>query len=159
MAKAWLTGFGDEIDHSLEIQMRHMESLGIYAIEFRGVDGKNVSQLTTVEAKEIRRRMTAQGFSVSALGSPIGKTDITAPFEQVLETFKRLLETADILHTNVMRIFSFYIPDGKYALCRNEVIERLGALVDLAKQGDVLLYHENEGGIYGDTSDRCVDLM
>ena len=56
-------------------------------------------------------------------------------------------------------MFSFYIPQGeepeKY---RDEVFRRLERMVELARKNDVLLVHENEKGIYGDTDTRCMDL-
>ena len=32
-------------------------------------------------------------------------------------------------------------------------------MIDYAKENDVILLHENEKNIYGDTADRCFDLM
>lgn len=56
-------------------------------------------------------------------------------------------------------MFSFYIPQceepEKY---RDEVFRRLERMVELARKNDVLLVHENEKGIYGDTDTRCMDL-
>ena len=158
MAIAWLTGFGDEIDSSLEIQLKHMGALDIRALELRGADGKNVAQFTPNEAKEKRRMLTGEGFVVSALGSPAGKSKIEEPFEPVADAFRRLLETAAILETDVIRMFSFFIPEGEHAAMRGEVLDRLHAMRSMARKAGIRLYHENENGIYGDTTERCLDL-
>lgn len=107
MATAWITGFGDEIDPSLDVQMEVMQSLGISAIELRGVDGRNIAQFTPLEAKTVHKRMQDRGFVASALGSPIGKSRIDEPFEPVLVSFRNLLEVAVALRCEYVRIFSF----------------------------------------------------
>ena len=43
MAEFILTGFGDEIDAALDVQMDVMEKLDIHYIETRGIDGKNIA--------------------------------------------------------------------------------------------------------------------
>ena len=40
-----------------------------------------------------------------------------------------------------------------------ELLARLRRLIEEAKKADVVLLHENEKDIYGDTDDRCLDLM
>jgi sugar phosphate isomerase/epimerase len=42
---------------------------------------------------------------------------------------------------------------------RNEVIERLGLLVERAAQAGVTLLHENERDIYGESATGCHDLL
>lgn len=158
MAIAWLSGFGDEIDPSLDVQMDVLEGLGIGAIELRGVDGKNIAQYTPAEAKAVHRRMADRGFIASALGSPIGKSQVTDPFGPVLDTFRNLLEVAQALSCKGIRLFSFFIPAGEHAAYRDEVMTRMQALKEAAKGSGVKLLHENEGGIYGDIVSRNVDL-
>ncbi|MGN0492457.1 MAG: sugar phosphate isomerase/epimerase family protein, partial [Acutalibacteraceae bacterium] len=41
---------------------------------------------------------------------------------------------------------------------REEVIERLGKFLDLAKGTGITLCHENEKGIYGDIPERCLEI-
>ena len=57
-------------------------------------------------------------------------------------------------------MFSFYMPKGENPDdYRDEVMKRMKMMLDLAKESGVTLLHENEKGIYGDTVDRCVDLL
>ena len=42
---------------------------------------------------------------------------------------------------------------------KEEVFARLSRFVEVAKDYDITLCHENEKGIYGDTADRCLELM
>ena len=56
-------------------------------------------------------------------------------------------------------MFSFYMEDGQQEKHRDEVLARLKAFLDYAKEQDMVLLHENEKGIYGDNAARCLDLM
>ena len=72
---------------------------------------------------------------------------------------KTSLETADILGAKNIRLFSFYIPDGKSTDgYKNEVISRLGEFLDIAKDSGIDLCHENEKGIYGAKAKECLEI-
>lgn len=160
MGKFIISAFGDEIDKSLDIQMEVLASHNIKHIELRGVDWKNVADLTLEEAKSIKKRLDDKGFSISAIGSPIGKISITDDFEPHLDLFDKLLAMADVLNTKYIRIFSFFMPEGenpeKY---RDEVMRRLQELTRRAENENIILLHENEKDIYGDIPERCLDIF
>lgn len=42
---------------------------------------------------------------------------------------------------------------------RDEVLERWYGFVEAAKGTGLVLAHENEKGIYGDTAQRCLDII
>ena len=160
MAKFTLTGFADEIDPALSVQMDVLDRLDIHYIETRGIDGKNISDYTPAEAKTIHARLADRGFAVSALGSPIGKIGVTDPFAPHLDNFRRLIDVAHELDTRYIRMFSFYTPQGEDpAAYRDEVMQRLSALVSANRGSGVTLLHENEKAIYGDTPERCLDIL
>lgn len=157
-----LSGFADEIDESFDRQLEVIADLGMHYIELRNADGKNIADHTLDEVKILKKKLDAAGIGVSALGSPIGKIKITEPFEPHVEQFRHVLEIAKILGTSFIRMFSFYMPEGETADpadYKEEVIRRLSVLTDLAEKAGVMLLHENEKGIYGDTAARCMDLV
>lgn len=155
-----ITGFADEISDDLKIQVRLLKKLGMNYLEFRSAGGKNVADFSKTEIKELKSYLDSEGIEVSAIGSPIGKISVTDDFKEHAECFKRIIETAHILQTPNIRIFSFYIPENSIAAnYKNEVIERLGQLKAEGKRSEVILLHENEKGIYGDTALRCKDIM
>ena len=154
-----LTGFADEIAASLDTQMQVLEKLHMNYIEMRGVDGRNFVEYSAAEAKEIRKRLEDRGFALSAVGSPIGKIGITEDFAPHMELFKHTVELAHIMETPNIRMFSFYVPKENAAVYKGQVMERLGQFVDYAAAGGIVLLHENEKDIYGDTVKRCEDLM
>jgi sugar phosphate isomerase/epimerase len=160
MVKFLLSGFSDEIDKDLDVQIRELKRNNINCMEIRGVYGKGVVDHTIREIKEIKKRLDNEGISVSSVGSPIGKISITDRFESHLDLFKHTLEIADILCSKYIRMFSFYIPDDRNPQdFRDEVLERWNKFVETAKGAGIILAHENEKGIYGDTPERCVDII
>ncbi len=165
-----LSAFADEISADLNEQIEVIRSEHIHYIDLRGAWNTNVLDLTDQQVTEIKQRLDAQGIGVSAIASPIGKTPIDTPFEEHLQRFQRAIELAQFFHTPFIRIFSFYSPisEGKGiggkesvdpAIWRNEVLRRLRELTRLARNANLVLLHENEKDIYGDTIARCIDLL
>lgn len=154
-----LTGFSDEIDESSKVQFEHLNKLGIEYFEPRGVNGKNITDYTEAEATVLKAEMDSYGIKVSSIGSPIGKISITDDFEPHIEKIKHTIKIAKILDTKYIRVFSFYIPDEDYKAHRDEVIRRMRVMAELAESENIILLHENEKGIYGDTAQRCLDLV
>lgn len=160
MSRFILSAFADEIDTDLKIQMDVLKLHGIEYIEMRGVNGKNLIQYSLEEVKEIKKQLDAKGFRISAVGSPIGKIKITEAFEPHLALFKHTIEIAKILETKYIRMFSFFIPQGDDpAIHRDEVVRRWREFVKVSKGTGLVLLHENEKDIYGDTAERCADLL
>lgn len=154
--KFLITGFGDEIADSLDVQLDTLEECGLKVIDVRKVDGIPVANLTIEQAKAAMEKIRARGFTVTCFGSPCGKVSITSDFDEHLKVFKHCLELCKIFETKRFRMFSFLIPAGENAYdYQDEVLRRLHVMVDLAKAEGIKLYHENEKVIFGDIADRC----
>ena len=155
-----LSAFADEAAVDFADQLAALKKHDIHLLEFRGYNGKNVSKLTDVEARSARCMMDDAGIGLSALGSPYGKYPIEADFSIHRADFQRGLELAHLLGADKIRMFSFFIPAATDAAAwRGKVIDQLGEMLDMAEKENILLCHENEKGIYGDTDDRCLDLL
>ena len=160
MSEFILSGFADEINPMLDVQLKVMNELNIGHIEVRGIDGKNISKYTPDEIKEIKKKFDAANIKVSSIGSPIGKIQITDSMDDHIEEFKNIIEIAKIMETKYIRLFSFYMPkDEDPKKYRDEVLKRMNMFVDTAKGSGLILLHENEKGIYGDVADRCLDIL
>lgn len=153
------SAFADEISAELDTQISELKRYNISYIEARGINGKNISDYTVREAKEVKKALDESGFKLSALGSPIGKIKITDDFEPELDKFKNTLELARTLDTKYIRMFSFYMDTSKAEIYRDEVLNRWTKYIDAAKGSGITLLHENEKGIYGDNAQRCADLI
>ena len=152
--------FADEASPNIDEQITALKRNGLDGLEIRNVDGANVSDITLEKAKEVKTKLDANGLITWSIGSPIGKIDIEKDdFKAHLEKLKHTLEIADILESKNIRMFSFYMPEGKDVLdYKNEVIDRLGQMCEIAKTHNVFLCHENEKGIYGDIPERCLEI-
>ena len=154
-----ISGFADEIAQELDVQIEAVSRLGIQYIEMRGVDGNNLIYHPDVKVKEIKQKLEDAGIKLSALGSPLGKIGIEDPFEPHFEEFKRACEIAHRMDTKNIRMFSFYIPEGKEKEYKGKVFDRLGRFADYAGRNDIVLLHENEKGIYGAKAPECLEIM
>lgn len=159
MAKFILSAFADEAGAALSEQLDALREERISLIELRNTDGKSCADLTLTEADEIKKRLDDAGVCLSSLGSPYGKAPVDEPFEGHLELFKRGLEICHKLGGKQIRMFSFYLPkDCDPMRWKDEVFRRLDKMLTLAESAGIRLMHENEKGIYGDVTSRCVEL-
>lgn len=156
-----ISGFADEIDAAVETQFQVLNKLNIGYFEPRGIDGKNISELSDEEVAALKEKMERYGIKVSSIGSPIGKVKLNECFEPHFEKFMRVVAIAKALDAKYIRMFSFYHDGGDVwtAEEREEVLARLKKMIAYAADNGVILLHENEKDIYGDTADRCADLM
>ena len=154
-----LSAFADEVTEKFRDQVEFLTSENVSYIEFRFLDGKNIMDLNQDELKHARNLLGDHGLKVSAIGSPIGKVKLDEPFEAHLDKFKHAVDLADFFNTPYIRIFSYYAPDGENINDhRDEVIRRMAAKVEIIKNTDVVMVHENEADIYGQSAQNCVDL-
>lgn len=156
-SKIKLCAFADEADPSLDGQIEALKANEISLLEIRGVDGKNISNVTPAEAKEIKKKLDANGISVWSIGSPAGKIQISDDFDKETETFKQMLEVGAILDAKCMRLFSFY-GTNRQADYFGRVCERLNKYVEICKPYGIIPCHENEKGIYGELAVQCLML-
>lgn len=161
--RIYISGFADEIDSDFTKQLTTVHNLGMEYISLRSADGKGVAEYTVEEVRDqLIPRLAKFGIKVSSLGSPIGKVGVEDEegFKNQLEQLKRLCEICKVLKCRYIRMFSFFIPEGKNPDdYRDVVIEKLRKFEEIAKEYDVVLLHENEKDIYGDTAARCKILF
>jgi 3-dehydroshikimate dehydratase len=161
-----LSAFADEISADLSEQIAVLHNEGISFIDLRSVWGTNVLDLSDKQITEIKQTLAANGIGIAAIGSPIGKVPIDFPFDEHIQCFERAIAVAKALGTSFIRIFSFYPPlmHGEIetpdpGLYRAVVLDHLQEITRRAQDAGVVLLHENEKAIYGDTIERNVDLL
>ena len=155
-----LSGFADEISPDPAEQLATLAAESITHLEFRSAWGTNVADFRDAQLASFGAALGDAGVSVSAIGSPIGKIDVRAAFTPELQRLSRIADIADALGTRVVRVFSFFIPDGEPPeRYRSQVIDQMGALAAVAAERDIVLAHENEKLIYGDVPERCADII
>ncbi|UKA64876.1 sugar phosphate isomerase/epimerase [Arthrobacter sp. FW306-04-A] len=155
-----LSGFGDEVDPDPNVQAAVLLALGASHIEVRSAWGTNVSELEPEDVERLKAILDQKALKVSAVASPIGKIDVSVPVEHELARLRRIISVAKGLDAKYIRIFSFYRADGQSPEdIRDSVMERMTALTNEAAASGVVLLHENEKGIFGDTPERVLDIM
>ena len=155
-----ISAFADEIDPDPQKQIDILKQCGIRHIELRSILKTNVLDLTDLQVSELKSLLDKNGFRLSAIGSPVGKTKIDEPFAPQLERFKRAVHLSRVFNTPNIRIFSYYLSEGgDWDDWRREVLDRMWQKCALAAKANVRLVHENEHRIYGDSPERVKDLM
>ena len=157
-----LSVFADEIATDFAEQLDVLQAEGLDHLDLRAAWGTNVADLSDEQVERIRALLAERHMQVACIGSPIGKTPVIEPFDVQIPRFRRVLDIAKRVGTPNVRIFSFYLPQGEPPeRYRDEVLRRMRALSELARQQmpEALLLHENEADIYGETPERCADIL
>ena len=152
-----LCAFSDEAGSSLQAQIDALLRNGIGLMEIRMVDGENIANISLEKAEQIRNTLKANGIRVWALGSPLGKVSMAEGFDfaKTLAQCEHLCKLAKVLETDKIRMFSFYDAYDK----KDQVVNCLRQMVELAAGYGVMLCHENEKSVYGDVVKRVQVLM
>ncbi|TVR48916.1 MAG: sugar phosphate isomerase/epimerase [Puniceicoccaceae bacterium] len=155
-----LSGFADEIGPDLALQIETLRACGVGHVDLRGVWGVNVLDFSPEQVATLQRTFADEGITVSCIGSPIGKVDALADsLEAHRERFETTLRRCGEFGTRFIRIFSFHHRGHPPEAVRETVFREMEWMVGRAAEEDVVLLHENEKGIYGDTPARCRELL
>lgn len=155
-----LSGFADEISPDPAEQLAVLAAESITYLELRSAWSVNIADFSDEQVAVFRKVIGDAGVKVSAIGSPIGKIPIGAPFSPELERMRRVAHIAGEFGTPLVRVFSFFLPAGEPPeRYREQVIDQMGQLARVAESAGVVLAHENEKEIYGDVPERCADII
>ncbi|WP_306232685.1 sugar phosphate isomerase/epimerase family protein [Agrococcus beijingensis] len=159
--RTWtLSGFGDEIDPDPRVQVAVLKALGAQHIEVRSAWGVNVVEFDDAQLDELAAILREAGMGVSAVASPIGKVDVALDPQLEVARLRRIIRVAQALGTDRIRVFSFFRAEGvPVESIRDDVIAAMRLLAAEAESAGVVLLHENEKDIYGDTPERVLDLV
>lgn len=160
MVDLTLSAFADEYADSFDGQLAICKELGIPCIELRFIDGKNICTVSDEVLDEVEKKLNASGIGVSAIGSPIGKIKLDDDMTAHLALAERAFAIAKRFHAKYVRVFSFYLPDGKTREeCKEEVFAAMEKMIQLAEKYGVIPCHENEAKIYGESPECCLELL
>ena len=158
-----LSVFADEIAADLETQVQHMRKMQVNYLEFRSAWGVNVKDMDDDQIAEVHQTCENNGIAVSCIGSPIGKSPVTAPLENEIKNLERIFKVCDILGTRHIRMFSFYppaeTPQADYDSYLDLSIVRLSRLSEMAERAGCTLVMENDLELVGDTVERCKTIL
>ena len=157
--KIIISGFADEISVRFSRQLKVVKQLGMQYLCLRTINGKSIAAYTPKEAeKKLLPPLNEAGIRVSSLGSPNGKVPIDdeEAFQKQLVQLENLCGVCKVLQCRYIRIFSFFMPkDENPEDYKDAVLQKLRQFVAIAQRHDIVLLHENEKDIFGDTAARC----
>lgn len=160
MRKFILSAFADEYADDFTEQLEGLKSLDIGYIELRFINKTNIADLGANEVRDVKSKLEHYGIGVSAIGSPLGKIALDDNLNAHLDKAKRVFETANTLGVKNIRFFSFYPPkDKRIEDCKEDVYNALLRLIAVSKEYNVTLCQENEAKIYGESPEKCLELM
>ena len=160
MINLTLSAFADEYAESFDGQLAICKELNIPCIELRFIDGKNICTVSDEVLDEVESKLKASGIGVSAIGSPIGKIKLDGDMAAHLALAERAFAIAKRFNAKYVRIFSFYLPEGKTREeCKENVFAAMEKIIALAEKYGVVPCHENEAKIYGESPAYCLQLL
>ena len=157
-----ISGFYDEVSSDMERQFSFASQLGESYICPRRLNSTNICECTVKQFEDnIQPLCDKYGIGFSSIGSPFCKTDISdeIAFNKQCGQLKELSKVASIAGCNYIRVFSFFVnPKGDYESYLEQASKKLKIFTDIAASEGIILIHENEKKIYGDTPERCKAL-
>ena len=145
-----LSAFADEASQSIDEQIAVLKQSNIDHVDLRNVDGINIVDLPIDHAKQVKEKLDAAGITVGMYGSPIGKIDITEDFTTDQNRLKHLGKLKKVFGATNVRTFSYFNKDNAdIEEWAGESIDRLRQLCAIADDTGLVLYHENELGVFG----------
>ncbi len=156
-----LAGIGDEAAPTLAGQLSAIAQLGWDAVELRTVHGQALADLDRVSRERLVRAVAEAGLRVVCLDSRIGgwAGTIADPFDRDLAELASLADLCAELGTRYVLIMSYPnagLPEPRW---RQEVIDRVRRLTDVAEAAGITVLHENCAGWAASRADRVLDRL
>jgi sugar phosphate isomerase/epimerase len=99
----------DEVSQELETVIRFAREERLDGIEVRSLFGRAFKDLTNDDLKRIAIASRDAGLAIAGCASPVFKCDLDSPVEIAahVDLFKRAVEAAHLLDTDMVRVFAF----------------------------------------------------
>src|SRR5215218_4109008 len=99
----------DEVSQELEDVIRFARDFSLDGIELRSLFGKAFRDLSPPQIQEIASRCRDAGLKVNGCATPVFKCDLDdgAAIDEHVELFRRSLELARVLGSELVRVFTF----------------------------------------------------
>lgn len=154
------SAFADEYSSDVREQAQVLKKHNIKYVELRNCNGLNIADLSVEQTKDVKAVFDDYEIKVSSIGSPIGKVKTDCDIKSYLGVCRDIFEKANYLGAKFCRIFSFYPKGDVFSDGEKETVyKNLEQILKLAKSYNVVLCHENEAKIYGESPQRCLELL
>lgn len=156
----YLTGFADEADQSIDLQIKATKELGWNAIESRNISGTNIHDISDAEFDIVYGKLEAAGVRINCFGSAIGNwaKNILDPFEITLAEVERAIPRMQRLGTKLVRIMSYARSEGEEQH-KEERFRRLREIVARFEAAGIMPVHENCMNYGGMSAEHTLELV
>lgn len=99
----------DEVSQDLDTVIRFAKELHLDGIEVRSLFGRAFKDLTERDLSEIAKAASDVGLAIAGAASPVFKCNLDSDSEIAdhIDLFKRSVEAAQVLGTDIVRVFAF----------------------------------------------------
>lgn len=137
----------DEVSQELDDVLRFAKDFQLDGIEVRSLFGRAFKDLTPADLRSIASAAAGEGIAIAGCASPVFKCNLDSPQEiaEHVELFKRAVEAAHILGTDLIRVFAFLRRSHPATSADLErAASHFGALLDCVKGTNLRIGIENE---------------
>lgn len=152
----------DEVSQDLAVIRAFVREFKLPGIELRSLNGRAFRDLTNEDVAEIRSAAGDEGWKIFGCSTPVFKCEIDDAngIREHRDIFKRSIEVARKLDSNLLRIFTFLRkPDPTEPQRLKRVTEELLGLVEIAKGSGMRIGIENEHSCLVATVDEMLGIL
>ena len=156
-----LTGFADEAAPDLATQIKATKELGWDYISARGIDGKNIHDLSDSAFDQVYGQLEEAGIQISEFGSLIGSWSkkIDSDFSLTMDEVERCIPRMHKLGTEIVRIMSYGQEPWGNDQHEQERFRRLRAITARFSEANITVAHENCMNYGGFSSGHTLRLI
>ncbi len=156
----YLTGFADEADQNIDLQIKATLELGWNAIESRNISGTNIHDISDEDFDVVYGKLDAAGVRINCFGSAIGNwaKNILDPFDITLAEVERAIPRMQRLGTKLVRIMSYARCEGEEQY-KEERFRRLREIVARFEAAGLTPVHENCMNFGGMSAEHTLELV
>jgi sugar phosphate isomerase/epimerase len=142
--------------------------------EIRGVDGKNVSDLSPDELRRAKAEMDARGIKACGIASPFYKCELTGgaaaetgnlhlahdrALDEQRDVLQRCIRAAHTFETPFVRVFAFWRRGETTPEIASRITDLFHEPLRTAREAGVTLLLENEHACYMSTGEEAASLL
>lgn len=156
-----LTGFADEAAPDLATQIKATQELGWESISARGINGKNIHELSEEEFESSVAELESAGIKIPEFGSMIGTwgKSITTDFQITLDEIERAIPRMKRLGTEIIRVMSYAQEPWGSDQQEEERFRRLREITARFTDAGLTVAHENCMNWGGFSSEHTLRLI
>ncbi len=138
----------DEVSQDLDVVIETAKDYDLDSIEVRSTWDVSVQNLEQEHLDKIKRKLDAAGLEVISIAAPFLKCEIDdkKEYQEHIEIFKRCIEIAKELDTDLVRGFTFWRREGLDGLSKywDQIVDKFALPTEIAEKEDIILEVENE---------------